>query len=47
MDMKAETLKCAAYKQPDCEVLDLIAETSLMLAGSQIEEGEYEVEDIW
>ena len=47
--MKKVTLKlgrAVSYESPCLEVLDLVAETSLMLSGSGIEEGEYE-EDEW
>ena len=37
----------AAYEQPDCKVLSLIAETSLMLTTSSVEDGDYEADDLW
>jgi hypothetical protein len=45
--MKKELFEVAAYEQPDCKILSLIAETSLMLTNSTIEDGEYDPEDIW
>jgi len=45
--MKKESFKVIAYVQPNCKMLSLIAETSLMLTSSTVEEGEYELEDIW
>ena len=45
--MKKEPFEVVAYEQPYCRVLSLIAETSLMLTSSTVEEGEYESEDIW
>jgi len=45
--MKKESFKVIAYEQPNCKMLSLIAETSLMLTSSTVEEGEYELEDIW
>ena len=44
--MKKVTLKQATYEEPRFEIVHLVAETSLMLSGSGIEEGEYE-EDEW
>ena len=44
--MKRLTLKQATYEEPRFEIVHLVAETSLMLSGSGIEEGEYE-EDEW
>ena len=45
--MKKKTLKSgAAYDTPRVEIVDLVAETSLMLSGSGVEEGVYE-EDEW
>ena len=45
--MKKETLKQALYEQPSVEMVDLVAETSLMVTSSGIEEGEYEEENEW
>ena len=45
--MKKETLKQALYEQPNVEMVDLVAETSLMVTSSGIEEGEYEEENEW
>jgi hypothetical protein len=45
--MKKETLKQASYEQPCFEMVDLVAETSLMVTSSGIEEGEYEEENEW
>ena len=45
--MKKETLKQASYEQPCVEMVDLVAETSLMVTSSGIEEGEYEEENEW
>ena len=45
--MKKETLKQVVYEQPSVETVDLVAETSLMVTSSGIEEGEYEEENEW
>ena len=45
--MKKVTLKQALYEQPSVEMVDLVAETSLMVTSSGIEEGEYEEENEW
>jgi len=45
--MNTKQLKMAAYEQPRIEMVYLVAETSLMLTTSGIEEGTYEEEEVW
>lgn len=45
--MKQIFFETAAYEQPQCEMIDLIPETSMMLTSSSVEEGEYEEEENW
>jgi hypothetical protein len=45
--VKKELFEVDAYEQPDCKVLTLFAETSLMLTGSLVEDGDYDPEDEW